>query len=65
LTNRGSKSMVADARCAMELGTAAFYGALEAIRVNLPLLEKNSLLETEIREEIDSLLDQVQALLTP
>jgi len=65
LSQKGSFEMVADARCALELGTACFYAALETIRVNLPLLEKGSSLEIEIREEIEQLLDQTQPLLAP
>ncbi|HUW21657.1 MAG TPA: cyclodeaminase/cyclohydrolase family protein [Candidatus Bathyarchaeia archaeon] len=62
LVDQGNQRLISDSRCAFELGTAAFYGALEIIKINLPLLDKGCKFESETREEIDRLLDRVKNL---
>lgn len=64
LSEKGNPRMIPDSRCALELGTASFYGALEIIRDNFSLI-KDARLERETREEIDRLLDQAESLLSP
>jgi len=37
--HKGNQNAVSDARCAIELATAAIYGAMENVRINLPYIE--------------------------
>jgi len=62
LAKKGNRNLVSDSRCALELATAAFYGALEMVRVNLTLV-KRSHFEAKTRKEIDQLLDRVEDLI--
>lgn len=62
LAENGNQNLVTDSRCAIELATAGFYGALELVRVNLTLI-KNKDFEEKLRKEIDQLLDQAEAII--
>lgn len=64
LSEKGNQNLVADSRCATELATASFYGALELVRVNLPLV-KDEEFEDKVRKEIDQLLDTGQKEVKP
>jgi formiminotetrahydrofolate cyclodeaminase len=52
----GNQNAVSDARVALELATAAVYGALENVRINLESI-KDSKFGEEIKEKIDNLLE--------
>ena len=64
LIKKGNQKMVADSHCALELGTAVFYGSMELVRANLPLLGKSQT-EEEIRDEMEELLNQAEAIIKP
>jgi len=51
----GNQNAVSDARVALELATAAVYGALENVRINLESI-KDSKFGEDIKEKIDNLL---------
>jgi formiminotetrahydrofolate cyclodeaminase len=61
LAEKGNQKLAADARCALEMATASFYGALEIVRFNLGLV-KDSDRENEIRDEIEKLLVEMTGL---
>jgi formiminotetrahydrofolate cyclodeaminase len=52
----GNQSAVSDARVAIELGTAAVYGALENVRINLENI-KDPKFNEEMKGKIKDLLD--------
>lgn len=52
---KGNQNCVSDARCAIELATAAIYGALENVRINLKLIKDEKFSE-DLRDEIDKIL---------
>ena len=51
----GNQNLRSDAFCAIELATAAIYGALENVRVNLPYL-KNQKVVNSLKDEIEEIL---------
>lgn len=55
VASEGNQNAVSDARCAIELATAAIYGALENVRINLSLITDKKLVE-DLRDEIDEIL---------
>lgn len=52
----GNQNCVSDARCAVELATAAIYGALENVRINLSLIKDQNFVKN-LKEEIGEILD--------
>ncbi|MBN1263717.1 MAG: cyclodeaminase/cyclohydrolase family protein [Candidatus Pacebacteria bacterium] len=64
LIKEGKQSFISDSRGMLELATACFYGALETVRINLPLI-KGKAWENQIREKIENLLDSVKDLVAP
>ena len=52
----GNQNATSDARCGLELATAAVYGALENVRINLESI-KDSKFNNEIGDEMDGLLE--------
>ena len=63
-SKEGNKNLRSDAHCAIELATAAIYGALENVRANLPFIEDEKL-AGELRESIDQVLDGSGELVKP
>lgn len=53
---RGNQNAISDARVGIELGTAAVYGALENVRINLETIEDTKFCE-DLKDEIDELLE--------
>lgn len=60
----GNQNLRSDAHCAIELATAAIYGALENVRVNLPLI-KDQRLVGEIKDVVDEVLNGTNKLVKP
>ncbi|MFZ5366225.1 MAG: cyclodeaminase/cyclohydrolase family protein [Patescibacteria group bacterium] len=52
---KGNQNCLSDARCGIELATAAIYGALENVRINLKLIEDEKFTEN-LRDEIEKIL---------
>ncbi|HUS52010.1 MAG TPA: cyclodeaminase/cyclohydrolase family protein [Candidatus Bathyarchaeia archaeon] len=52
---KGNQNALSDARCAIELATAAIYGALENIRINLPYIEDKKFV-CQLKSEIKKIL---------
>lgn len=69
MAKKGNQRLISDSHCALELATAAFYSALETLRINLPILSQldqvNDNFETETRKEIDHLLEVVEKITKP
>lgn len=57
----GNQNLRSDAFCAIELATAAIYGALENVRTNLPYI-KDEKFTDKLRGEIDKILDGAQLM---
>lgn len=53
----GNQNAASDARCAIELATAAIYGALENVRINLALIKDEKFSEN-LREEMEKVLSK-------
>ncbi len=51
----GNKNAISDARCAIELATAAVYGAIENVRINLPYIEDKKF-NKELKSEVEKIL---------
>jgi len=64
LSEHGNQNLRSDAFCAIELATAAVYGALENVRVNLPHIRDEELL-SELRDEVDHILNGTENLVKP
>ena len=60
-SEHGNQNLRSDAFCAIELATAAIYGALENVRVNLPYI-KDEKYVNKLREKIDGILDGTEPL---
>jgi formiminotetrahydrofolate cyclodeaminase len=60
----GNQNAVSDARCAIELATAAVYGALENVRVNLPYLEDQRF-AGNLRDKMEQVLNGTDRLVKP
>lgn len=58
---KGNKNLRSDAYVAVELATAAIYGALENVRTNLPLIEDAAAIGA-FRDEIERVLDKAHSL---
>ncbi len=52
---KGNQNAVSDARCGIELATAAIYGALENVRINLSQVKDEKFVE-KFKEEIEKIL---------
>jgi len=64
VAEHGNQNLRSDAFCALELATAAVYGALENVRANLPYLKDEADLN-QLKEEIDKILAGTEELITP
>lgn len=53
---KGNQNAVSDARVGIELATAAVYGALENVRINLESIKDSKFCE-DLKEKIDELLE--------
>ena len=53
----GNQNAASDARCAIELATAAIYGALENVRINLALIKDEKFSEN-LRGEMEKVLSE-------
>lgn len=60
----GNKNAVSDAKCGIELATAAVYGALENVRANLPLI-KDKRFGEELKDEMEEILNGTNRLVKP
>lgn len=60
----GNQNLRSDSFCAIELATAAIYGALENVRVNLPLL-KDERFVGNLRDKIEAVLNGTSRLVKP
>lgn len=54
---KGNQNAVSDARCAVELATAAIYGALENVRINLKSIKDKKFVEN-LHDEIEKILSE-------
>jgi len=63
-SEKGNQNLRSDAFCAIELATAAIYGALENVRVNLPHLEDERFVG-ELRNKIEAVLNDTSRLVKP
>lgn len=52
---KGNQNALSDARCAIELSTAAVYGAIENVRINLPFIEDKKFVKN-LREEVKKIM---------
>lgn len=57
----GNQNLRSDALCAVELATAAIYGALENVRINLSSI-KNEKAKGALQDQIEMILDSAQKL---
>src|SRR4030042_3083887 len=60
----GNQNLRSDAFCAIELATAAVYGALENVRINLPFIKDEKYLG-ELKNKVDEILDGAETLVKP
>ncbi|HUV43105.1 MAG TPA: cyclodeaminase/cyclohydrolase family protein [Patescibacteria group bacterium] len=60
----GNQNLRSDAFCAIELATAAVYGALENVRANLPFIKDEKYL-VELKNKIDEILNGAKTLVKP
>lgn len=60
----GNQNLRPDAFCAIELATAAVYGALENVRANLPFIKDEKYLE-ELKERMEEILNGTDGLVKP
>jgi len=60
-SENGNQNLRSDAFCAIELATAAVYGALENVRANLPFI-KDDKFANELRKKIDKTLNGGQPI---
>jgi len=60
-SEHGNQNLRSDAFCAIELATAAIYGALENVRVNLPHFEDERLVK-DLRDKIEAVLNGTTSL---
>lgn len=60
----GNQNLRSDAFCAVELATAAIYGALENVRANLPYLKDEEYL-VKLKDEIEGILKGTGKLIEP
>ncbi len=60
----GNKNTISDAHCAIELATAAIYGALENVRINLPFIEDKKFIKT-IKERVREITSGAEVLTQP
>ncbi len=63
-SEHGNQNLRSDAFCAIELATAAVYGALENVRVNLPLI-KDERFQGDLRDKVDKILNGTEGLVKP
>lgn len=60
----GNQNLRSDAFCAIELATAAVYGALENVRVNLPFIKDERFVE-KLQDEMEAVLGGTERLVKP
>jgi len=63
-SEHGNQNLRSDAFCAIELATAAVYGALENVRVNLPFIKDGRFIE-KLQDEIEEVLKGTERLVKP
>lgn len=63
-SEHGNQNLRSDAFCAIELATAAVYGALENVRVNLPFIKDEPYLR-DLRDKVDQVLNGNESLVKP
>lgn len=63
-SEHGNQNLRPDAFCAIELATAAIYGALENVRANLPHIKDEKYLG-ELKDEIEQVLNGADGLVKP
>lgn len=63
-SKHGNQNLRSDAFCAIELATAAIYGALENVRANLPHLQ-NQRFANNLRDKIEAVLNDTSRLVKP
>jgi len=63
-SKHGNQNLRSDAFCALELATAAVYGALENVRVNLPFIQDEAYLR-DLKNQIDEVLESTARLVKP
>lgn len=51
----GNKNAISDARCAIELATAAIYGAIENVRINLSYIEDKKFIK-ELKAKVKEVM---------
>jgi len=64
VSEHGNQNCRSDAFCAIELATAAIYGALENVRINLPFI-KDEVVVKRLKDEIEKVLADTQLLANP
>lgn len=64
VSENGNQSLRSDAFCAIELATAAIYGALENVRVNLPFIKDERFVD-ELKDKMEEILDGTGSLVKP
>lgn len=60
----GNQNLRSDAFCAIELATAAIYGALENVRANLPYIKDEKYLR-ELKDKVEHVLNGTDGLVKP
>ncbi|MBU3956882.1 cyclodeaminase/cyclohydrolase family protein [Patescibacteria group bacterium] len=63
-SEHGNQNLRSDAFCAIELTTAAIYGALENVRANLPYIKDEKYLG-ELKDKVDQVLNGTESLVKP
>jgi len=63
-SENGNQNLRSDAFCAIELATAAVYGALENVRANLPYIKDEKYLR-ELKDEVGRVLNGAESLVKP
>lgn len=63
-SSKGNQNLRSDAFCAIELATAAIYGALENVRINLTLIKDKKFVE-ELKDEMEKILNGTDGFVKP
>ncbi len=64
VSEHGNQNLRSDAFCAIELATAAVYGALENVRANIPHIENEKYLG-ELKDKVEKVLNGTNNLVKP